>query len=314
MGSRLRGTTLWLTEAGWIRRLVTERRLGRRVAARFVAGDNLDAGMRVAGRLGESGIAAMLDHLGENVASPEQASRATDAYVLALKRIGEERGLDCNISVKLTQLGLDASSDLCMENVERVLQSADGPAGATLVMIDMEAREYVDRTLQVYLALLARYPNVGLAVQSYLRRSEEDVRAIAATAGPRAVVRMVKGAYLEPAEVAFQGREETRRQFAALSATLLAAGSTVHFATHDPRLVESARRFVRARGIPAGRYEFQMLYGIRRDLQRALVEQGEPVRVYVPYGTSWYPYLTRRLAERPANAWFFISNALRRGG
>jgi proline dehydrogenase len=213
--------------------------------------------------------------------------------------------------VKLTQLGLDTSAELCAENIERVLQAANGPGTPTLVMIDMEASEYVGRTLELYMALRSRHPNVGVCLQAYLRRTASDVHRIG---GPAAIVRMAKGAYLEPPEVALQRRSEIRRNFARLSATLLASGSTVHFATHDPKLVEGAKAFARARRIHASRYEFQMLYGIRRDLQAALVREGEPVRVYVPYGTQWYPYLTRRLAERPANIWFFVSNALRRGG
>jgi proline dehydrogenase len=309
--SVLRGPTLRFTKLSPVRRLLTESRFGRRFASRFVAGDRLDAAIGAVLALRAQGIRAMLDHLGENVASPAQAAEATDAYVRALKRIREQPGIDCNISVKLTQLGLDASADLCAENMERVLQAANGPDGNTLVMIDMEGREYVDRTLDIYLGLRGRYPNVGVCVQAYLCRTRDDVLRIR---GPEAIVRMAKGAYLEPADVALQGRSEIRRNFARLSATLLASGAKVHFATHDPALVEGATRFVRAKGVPSSRYEFQMLYGIRRDLQAGLVRDGEPVRVYIPYGTQWYPYLTRRLAERPANIWFFISNALRRGG
>jgi len=307
----LRGPTIWLTERAIVRRLVTEHRFGGRLADRFVAGDTLDAAMRAAGGLQTQGIRAMLDHLGENVLSPAQASEATDAYVRALKRIRESPGLDCNISVKLTQLGLDASDDRCAENLERVLQAANGPDGAVLVMVDMEASEYVDRTLHLYMQLRLRYPNVGICLQAYLHRTAADAHRIGGTS---AIVRMVKGAYLEPPETALQSRSDIRSNFARISATLLRAGSTVHVATHDPRLVAGAKRFVRSKGVGSDRHEFQMLYGIRRDLQARLVAEGEPVRVYVPYGTQWYPYLTRRLAERPANIWFFVSNALRRGG
>jgi proline dehydrogenase len=313
LSNALRGSMLWFTERPWVRRLVTQHRLGHLVADRFVAGDSLDEGMRAARSLHEQGIRAMLDHLGENVESPAQAGEAADAYIRALKRIEETPDVDCNISVKLTQLGLDASTDLCMENMERVLQAAARPngEGSVLVMIDMEARQHVDATLDVYLALRDRYPNVGVALQCYLYRTADDVRRVA---GPSAIVRMVKGAYFEPPEVAYQGRAEIRREFARLTATLLAAGSVVHVATHDPVLIEGAQRFVRARSISNTRYEFEMLYGIRRDLQASLVREGEPVRVYIPYGTSWYPYLTRRMAERPANLWFFVSNFLRVGG
>lgn len=311
MTTFLRGPALWITELAFVRRLMTEHRLGRQVAGRFVAGDTLESGMAVARSLNGQGIAAMLDHLGENVASPSQASESTDNYVRALKRVQESPDIDCNMSVKLTQLGMDVSAELCTENMERVLQSATGPDRPILVMIDMEASEYVDRTLDVYLGLRDRYPNLGVCLQACLYRSAEDARRIA---GPGAVVRMVKGAYLEPPDVAYRRRREVRTSFASLAATLLARGSVVHLATHDPRLVEGARQFIRGRSISPAQFEFQMLYGIRRDLQAQLVGEGEPVRVYIPYGTQWYPYLTRRLAERPANAWFFLSNLFRRGG
>ncbi len=253
----------------------------------------------------------MLDHLGEEVDSPGRAAEAADAYVRALKRIAEEPDLDCNISVKLTQLGLNASGELCLENLERVLQAASAPDRRTLVMIDMEGHEHVEPTLDIYLSLRERYPNVGLCLQAYLFRSADDCGRIGR---PGAIIRMAKGAYLEPPEVSYQTRREVRRSFARLAATLLLAGSTVHLATHDPKLIDGATAFVRTRSISRKRYEFQMLYGVRRDLQADLARQGEPVRVYIPYGTRWYPYLTRRLAERPANLWFFASNVLRRGG
>jgi proline dehydrogenase len=307
----LRGPILWFTERPFVRRLVVEHPLGRRLAGRFVAGDTLESGMVAARSLDAQGIAAMLDFLGENVSSLAQASEATDTYVRALKRVQEWPEIDCNLSVKLTQLGMDVSTELAAENLERVLQTAAAPDRPILVMIDMEASEYVDRTLQVYLALRDRFPNVGVCLQAYLYRTADDARTVA---GPAAIVRMAKGAYLEPPEIAYRGRGQVRRSFARLAATLLAAGSVVHVATHDVRLVEGARRFIRARGIPRERYEFQMLYGIRRDLQARLIGEGEPVRVYIPYGTQWYPYLTRRLAERPANVWFFLSNLFRRGG
>jgi proline dehydrogenase len=279
------------------------------MALRFVAGETLDNGMRVAGQLNDRGVGAMLDHLGENVESADQASAAADGYVLALKRIGEEGLANANISVKLTQLGLDVSEEICLENSHRVLQAA-GELG-TLVMIDMESFEYVDRTLSIYRALREDHPGVGVCVQAYLYRSAEDVRALAAEG---ATVRVCKGAYLEAPTVAFPRKAEVNRNYARLAATLLAVGCMVHFATHDERLIDGALRFVQRRGIPAQRFEFQMLYGIRRDLQERLGFAGFPVRVYVPYGSQWYPYLTRRLAERPANLWFLASNLVRRGG
>jgi proline dehydrogenase len=308
-GPLFRAPVLWLADSPIVRRLVTGAGPGRRLALRFVAGETLDDGIRAARRLNERGAAAMLDHLGENVGSAEQASAAADGYVRALKRIEEEGLSNANISVKLTQLGLDVSEEICLESSQRVLEAA--AELGTLVMIDMESYEYVDRTLAVYRTLRRDHSNVGVCVQAYLYRSADDVRALAAEG---ATVRVCKGAYLEGADVSFPRKGDVNRSYARLAATLLNAGCVVHFATHDPRLVDGARRFVARRGIPSSRYEFQMLYGIRRDLQQRLVEEGFPVRVYVPYGSQWYPYLTRRLAERPANLWFLASNLVRRGG
>jgi len=299
---------LWLTGQRWFRRLITEHSVGRQVALRFVAGETLDGAMDAARGLNGRGVATMLDHLGENVTSAEQASAAADAYVLALKRIHEADDLDANISVKLTQLGLDVSYDLCLENAERVLSAA--ASRATLVMIDMESHEYVEPTLRAHRDLKARHPGVGLALQSYLRRTVADVHGLP----ERSTVRLVKGAYLEPPDVAFPDRRDVDRNFARVFATLMSLGHTVHLATHDPALTDGARRYVEREGIGWGRMEFQFLYGIRRDLQGDLARQGYPVRVYVPYGDEWYPYLTRRMAERPANMWFFASNLVRFGG
>jgi proline dehydrogenase len=305
-GAPLRAPVLWLAERDVIRRLATQSSLGRRVALRFVAGERLEDGLGAARQLNAGGIRAMLDHLGENVTSAEQASAVADHYTLALKRIHEEERLDCNISIKLTQLGLDLSLDLCLENTERVLATAD--AGGTEVMIDMESHEYVDPTLEALGRLRRRHDKVGVALQSYLYRTAEDVFSL-----PEGTpVRLVKGAYLEPPEVAYPRRRDVDRSFARLFATLVSRGHEVHVATHDPTLLEGAVRFVERRGVSWERVELQMLYGIRRDLQQRYAAEGRPVRTYIPYGEQWYPYLTRRMAERPANVWFFASNLLRR--
>ena len=306
-GPLLRAPVLWLTERPWFRRLATEGSLGRRVALRFVAGETLDDALGVARALDRRGIATMLDHLGENVASAEQASAAAEQYVLALKRVQEDDRLDCNISVKLTQLGLDVSYETCLEQSERILEVA--AERATLVMIDMESSEYVDRTLQAHRELKERFPKIGVALQSALFRTETDVLELP----EGSTIRLVKGSYLEPPDVAFPDRADVDRSWARLFATLIARGHTVHVATHDPRLIEGSRRVVDRDGVSWGRLEFQLLYGIRRDLQGRLARDGFPVRVYVPYGGEWYPYLTRRLAERPANMWFFASQLLRGG-
>ena len=281
--------------------------MGRRVAARFVAGETLEDAVEAARSLGRSDVAAMLDHLGENVTSPDQATAATAAYLEAVRRLHGADDVDGAISVKLTQLGLDVSSDLCLQNAVRLVDEA-GEAGV-LVMIDMEAHPYVDATLGIHAALRERTSRVGLCLQAALRRTPGDVASLPQDS----TVRLVKGAYLEPEDVAFPGRREVDASFARLFATLVERGHTVHVATHDPRLVAGARRYVERRGVPWSRVEFQMLYGIRRDLQFALARDHYPVRVYIPYGTEWYPYLTRRLAERPANMWFFAQQLLRGG-
>ena len=303
-GSPLRAPVLSLTELGPVRRFVTSSRLGRRVALRFVAGERLEEGLAAARGLNARGIGAMLDHLGENVTSVEQAASGGDHYALALKRIEEAVDLDCNIAVKLTQLGLDLSLDLCLENMERVLAVA--AERGTQVMVDMESHVYVDRTLEVIRRFRPRYPNLGVALQSYLYRTAGDVFGL-----PEGTpVRLVKGAYLEPPEVAYRSRRDVDRSFARLFATLLGRGHQIHLGTHDPRLLEGASRLVDRRRA-WDRVEIQMLYGIRQDLQNGYASGGRPVRTYIPYGDQWYPYLTRRLAERPANMWFFATNALR---
>jgi len=307
-GPVLREPVLWLTGQGWFRSVIAEHSIGRKVALRFVAGESLDASMQVARDLNRQRIATMLDHLGENVTSKEQAGAAADNYLQALRRVHQADELDANISVKLTQLGLDLSYDLALENAERVLQEAT--SRRTLVMIDMESHEYVDATLRAHAELRSRYDHVGLAMQTYLYRTPDDVASLP----ERSTVRLVKGAYLEPRDVAFPDRADVDRSFARLFATLMARGHTVHVASHDQRMTEGARRYVERHGVDWGRVEFQFLYGIRRDLQAALARHGYPVRVYVPYGDEWYPYLTRRMAERPANMWFFVSQVLRFGG
>lgn len=308
MNPFLRRPTLSLTGQPWFRQLVAGSPIGRSVARRFVAGEDLDDAMRAAEALAERRVASMLNHIGENASTPAQAALATDAYVRALKQIRERPELDCCISVKPTQLGMDSSRESWLENAEQVLQAAASADPSILVMIDMEASAYVGRTLEAYLELRGRFPNVGVCLQANLRRTAADVEGVG---GSGSIVRVVKGAYLEPDEIAYRRRREVDRNFARISATLLAAGGTVHFATHDPRLLEGARSFIRTRSISARRYEFQFLYGIRRDLQASLVRESQPVRVYIPYGTEWYPYLTRRLAERPANIRFFLSNLVR---
>jgi proline dehydrogenase len=303
--SVLRPAIVRLTRARWFRALATSTPPGRAVARRFVAGETLEQAMDAARELDRVRINAMLDYLGEHATTRAQAEAARDAYLAAADAIAGQPTLDCAISLKPTQLGLDSSVADCVANVSAIAQAAE-PAGA-LVMMDMESHPYVDPTLEVLRRVHEDFPRVGVAIQSYLRRSERDVFKLP----PGVRVRLVKGSYLEPPDVVYEGKADVDRSFARLFATLLARGHAVDVATHDPRLIEGVRTRVDATSDGWSRVEFQMLYGIRRDLQHQLASQGYPTRVYIPYGTEWYPYLTRRLAERPANVWFFLSNMLR---
>jgi proline dehydrogenase len=303
--SVFRPSMLWICRRRWFRRLATQTRPGKAVAYRFVAGEELDDAVRVARELDRLRTASMLDLLGENVASLEQATKARDEYIAALSRLRDEPTLDCAISIKLTQLGLDESVEETISNVETILDAAED--AGTFVMIDMESHPYVDGTLDVLRRINPRYPKVGVCLQAYLKRTEHDVFSL--PAGVR--VRLVKGAYLEPPDIVYQDKTEVDAAYARLFTTLLSRGHAIDVATHDAGLLEGARKRVDATDNGWSRVEFQMLYGVRRDLQARLAGQGYPLRVYVPYGTEWYPYLTRRLAERPANVWFFLSNAVR---
>jgi proline dehydrogenase len=289
----------------WVRSSVTGTRPGRAVASRFVAGETLAEALAVARDLRGRGLRTMLDHLGENAETPHNALAAREAYLSALAAGAEGEDVDAAISVKLTQLGLDDSIEACWANLAPIVESA--AEKDRLLMIDMESHGYVDATLEVFARAFARSPHVGVAIQSYLRRSEADVFAL--PEGCR--VRLVKGAYLEPGDVVFTHKRDVDASYARLFATLFAHGHAVDVATHDPHLIDGVRTRVDAFVDGWTRAEFQMLYGVRRDLQSRLASDGYPVRVYIPYGTEWYPYLTRRMAERPANVWFFLSNLVR---
>ncbi len=300
-----RPVILHLAQHPWFRQLATQTPPGRAVATRFVAGETLAEAMAVARDLDRVRTLTMLDHLGENVTRPEQALAARHAYLTAIGAAKEAPTLDCAISIKLTQLGLDVAVADCLSHVEPVLDAA-ADAGVR-VMIDMESHPYVDATLEVLRVAHDRYPKVGVCLQSYLRRTERDIFDL--PSGVR--VRLVKGAYLEPPDMVYQDKSGVDAAWARLFVTLLARGHAIDAATHDPRLIDGVKERVNQLDDGWARVEFQMLYGVRRDLQAALAGQGYPLRVYVPYGTEWYPYLTRRLAERPANVWFFLSNLMR---
>ena len=301
----MRALLLFLSGRKWLRRWMETSPLARRLAARFVAGDSLADGLEVARRINREGISITLDHLGENVTSLAEAELSRDVYLRALDEISSNK-IGGNVSIKLTQFGIDISELACRSNVEQLVCRARELN--SFVRIDMESSEYTDRTLQLVRDLHARYVAVGSVIQAYLRRSESDVEMLCRE-GIR--VRLCKGAYLEPAEVAFQAKPEVDRNFIRLMRILLAAGTYPAIATHDEKIIQEAKGFVRARNLPLDSFEFQMLYGIRRDLQRRLVAEGYRLRLYVPFGKAWYPYFMRRLAERPANVVFLARNLLR---
>ncbi len=302
----LRGTLLYLANRRSIRHFVTHNRLARRSARRFVAGETLEEALQATRSLNQQGFSVSLDHLGENVTDAAEASSAAQDYIHILDAI-KQASLDANISIKLTALGLDIDAALCEANVRRVLDRAK--SYRTFVRIDMEGSAYTGRTLALVAALRQEYEEVGAVIQSYLYRSAQDVENLIAA---RTRVRLVKGAYKEPPEIAYPRKADVDRSYLQLMRLLLARGNYPAIATHDPRMIQEAKTLARANDIDPSRFEFQMLYGIRRDLQEQLIREGYNLRIYVPYGTHWYPYLTRRMAERPANLFFILSNVVRR--
>ena len=297
----LRGPMLALADNTRVEGLVRKSGFSRGLVRRFIAGEDLDAALGAARRIADQGLTTTLDQLGENVATADEARTAVGSYVEILRRMAAA-GLEPNTSVKLTMLGLDLGDDLARENMLRILAVAREVSG--FVRIDMEGSAYTDRTIAITEALLDRFPaEVGTVIQSYLLRSADDVERMIRR---HARVRLVKGAYAEPATVAFQDRREVDAAYDRLSARLLEAGTYPAIATHDPALIQAAKSHAARLGIAPERWEFQMLYGVRRDEQAALKAAGHRVRVYVPFGTQWYPYFTRRIAERPANALFVL--------
>ena len=279
--------------------------LARRLAARFVAGDSLADALEAGRRINRERISLTLDHLGENVTSLAEAEASRDVYLRLLGEMADQK-IDGNVSIKLTQFGIDISEDACGRNVERLVRRAKELN--SFVRIDMESSEYTERTLQLVTLLHAQHGAVGTVIQAYLRRSEKDVEMLCQR-GIR--VRLCKGAYLEPAEVAFQAKADVDRNFVHLMRILLVAGTDPAIATHDEKMILETKSFARSRQIAPETFEFQMLYGIRRDLQRRLVAEGYRLRIYVPFGKAWYPYFMRRLAERPANLAFLARNLFR---
>jgi len=288
---------LAVTERRWTRKLITETVLGRRVAERFVAGETLESAIAATRSLNDDGLKVSLDHLGEHVTSIGDAVTATDAYLSCAQAI-QDADLDANISVKLTQLGMGLDDELAASNLGEIAAAA--ARVSTSVTIDMEESVYTETTIRIYEDAQNEYGNLGIAIQASLLRSASDLDRIMPLGGH---IRLCKGAYAEPIDVAYQGGSEVDRSFDRISALLMTSPDTKPaIASHDDARLEPVLEAAQHRTEP---WEFQMLYGVRRDLQRELVAGGSEVRVYVPYGEAWYPYLTRRMAERPANLAFF---------
>lgn len=303
----MRQGLLWLSERQGIFNFVRRNGLARRAASRFVAGESIDSGVEAARELSRRGITASLDLLGESVTVEAEATAARDQYLRMLERMAAS-GTEVNVSVKLTQMGLDIDQGLAEANMTAILEKAVALDG--FVRLDMEGSDYTQRTLDFYRhRLYDRFGrHCGVVIQSMLRRSEQDIEDLIAL---KARVRLCKGAYLEPPEIAFPDKADVDRNYLRLMERLLAAGLYPALATHDEAMIAHARDFAGRQGIASDQFEFQMLYGVRRDLQEALRQAGYRVRVYIPFGTQWYPYLMRRLAERPANIAFMLGNLMK---
>ena len=309
---------IYLSKAPWAQKLVTGWDFAWRNASRFVSGTKLDDAMRIVKELNAKGINVTLDHLGEHTNTPEEAQQATDDIFRTLDALGADLTSASNISIKLTQIGLGLDENLCAQNLERILLRAK--QNQTFVRIDIEDTPYTQKTINLFYMMREKgYVNLGMAVQAYLYRAEADARRMIQD---KTAIRLVKGAYQESPDKAFPKKADVDANFDLLSKTLIDA-SLVNktklskdgrfppipaIASHDEKRIVFAKQYANKVGLPKDGLEFQMLYGIRRDLQLQLVEEGYPVRVYVPFGTHWYPYFMRRLAERPANIWFFITN------
>lgn len=303
----LRQAFLSLSNSQELQNVALSNGAARKFALRFVAGETLEQAVQAIKTLNARGCKATFDHLGENICNADEAREAAASYMDILEAINRYR-LDSNVSLKLTQMGLDLDEGLCYENLARICARARELNN--FVRIDMESSAYTDRTLDIFRRLWHKggFRNVGVVLQAYLYRTEADVREMNKL-GAR--VRLCKGAYNEPASVAFPRKEDVDINYARLARLLVKEGNYPGIATHDERLIQHIKRYATKKGIAPSRFEFQMLYGVRRGLQLDLVRQGYNMRIYVPYGKEWYPYFMRRLAERPANVVFVVGNLLR---
>jgi len=301
----LRSTLLKLSESKKFASWVTSNATTRGMARRFVAGETLEEAIAAARSCNDAGMMVSLDYLGENVSTTSDAQHSRDAYLEVFERIAAEK-LHANVSCKLTQLGLDINSEFCEGLVVSIVERAAG--FDNFLRVDMESSLYTQRTIDLVKRVRSRNPSVGTVIQSYLYRSETDITDLLAY-GCR--IRLCKGAYKEPEDVAYPKKEDVDANYLRLMQILLSSGFYHAIATHDPRMIAATIRHAAAKQISKDDFEFQMLYGVRTDLQRRLVRDGYRVRIYIPFGNDWFPYFMRRLAERPANVGFLIRNLFR---
>jgi proline dehydrogenase len=301
----LRSLLLVLSRQPWLRHWMETSPAADKLTSRFLAGSTIEREVAVCQKLNADGYLATLDHLGESVHSLEEAQQSRDAYLAALEQIAKLE-MEATVSVKLTQLGLDFSEADCLANIECLVTRAKSIA--RLVEVDMESSVYVDRTLQLVSNLHAQYGSVRAVLQAYLYRTDSDVHNLCRQSIP---IRLCKGAYRESSSVAYPRKKDVDANYVRLMLHLFDHGAYPAIATHDEAILDRAISYIRERNIAADRFEFQMLYGVRRDLQRRLVAAGYRLRLYVPYGNAWYPYFMRRLAERPANVIFLARNLLK---
>lgn len=302
----MKSTLLFLSRQEKLKNFVLGFEFAQRVSRRFVSGETQEKAVQVVKELNRKGFIATLDRLGENVTSEEEAIKAADDYISLLDKI-QENGINSNVSCKLTQMWLDLGVDFCLNNVRRIVEKAK--KCHNFVRIDMEDSPRTDKTLQICYVLHKEYPEVGAVIQSYLYRSEEDVRKLLEQ---KIRIRLCKGAYKEPRAVAFQRKKDVDYNYIKLMKMMLESGIYHGIATHDDKMIQAAIEFVKKENIGKDNFEFQFLYGIRRELQEELVKKGYNVRIYTPYGDQWYPYFMRRMAERPANLFFVAKNFFRR--
>ena len=301
----LRATLLKLSESPRFAKWVTSNGTTRRMARRFVAGETLDEAIEAARACNNAGMLVSLDYLGENCSTTSDAQRSRDSYLEVYERIAQEK-LHANVSCKLTQLGLDLNIEFCQGLVRSIAERA--ASCDNFLRIDMEGSMYTQRTIDVVKRVRSNTPTVGTVIQSYLYRSETDIQDLLAY-GCR--IRLCKGAYKESQDVAYPNKKDVDFNYIRLMKILLPSGFYHGIATHDPRMIAETIRWAATKQISKDDFEFQMLYGVRTDLQRRLVQDGYRVRVYIPYGNDWFPYFMRRLAERPANLGFLLRNFFR---